>query len=128
MPNEHYELQILLTSGDDFAEKAVLAVATALAAAAHGIPVAFVMAMRGAQWCAASVGNDASVDGYPPMGELVEMLIEAGGAVQGCNSCVEQFCPAPKGEDGLKVLRSGITRVGLNEITLRMTSVQTVTF
>jgi predicted peroxiredoxin len=128
-PNEHeLDLQLLLTSGPEAPERAVLALAAALSAAHSKIRARVVLAMRGAIWAAEREGNVESVAGYPPVGELIAMIVEDGGSVVGCSSCIDQFCPAPIGDDGLKILRGGITREGLSAITIRMTQVPTVTF
>ena len=126
--SESYELQVVVTCGVDHVERAVLGFATALSAAAHDIPVVLVLAMLGARWAAESEGNEPLVPGYPPIAELIALIDDAGGVVQGCSSCVDQYCPAPVGEDGQKILRKGVTRVGLSVMTERMVDTSTVTF
>ncbi len=123
-----FDLQILISTGASAPEKVVLGLASALAAVHSELKTCVVLAMRGAEWAAESVGNEAEVPGYPPIAELIEGVQEAGGSVLGCSSCIDQYCPAPTGDDGLKVLREGIGRVGLSEVTLRMVQVPTVTF
>jgi len=123
-----YELQIIINSGPELPEKAMLGFAAALSAASSGVSVTTVLAMRGAAWAAESMGNEISVPGYPSVGEMIALIMESGGTVRGCSSCVDQYCPAPRGEDGEKVLREGIVRVGLNVVTLRMLETPTVTF
>ena len=83
--------------------------------------------MRGAIWAADCQGNESTVPGYPPMGELIALVQEDGGTVLGCSSCIDQYCPAPVGDDGHKVLRAGIERVGLGTVTIRMADVHTQT-
>lgn len=126
--DEKYDLQIVLCSGPESPEKATLAVASGLSGVHSGLRVKIVLAMRGAVWAAASEGNSELVHGYPSMGELMEDFMEEGGVVFGCSSCIDQYCPAPRDDDGKKVLRKGIDRVGLSLVTLRMTDTPTVTF
>jgi predicted peroxiredoxin len=121
-------LQIILSSGQQSPEKAVLAIAAALSAAHSGIDVSLVMAMRGAEWAAPSVGNDTAVDGYPPVATLLSELADGGGQVLACSSCVDQYCPALVGTDGEKVLRTEIKRIGLSVVAIRMAEWPTVTF
>lgn len=125
---ERYDLQILIISGPEAPEKAVLGLATALSALHSALSVKVVFAMRGAIWCAASEGNSRLVSGYPPIGELIATLLEEGAAVRGCSSCVDQYCPAERDSDGRRKLRPGLELVGLSVMTLRMTDTSTVTF
>ena len=121
-------LQIILCSGLEAPHRAVFAFMAALSAAASGLRVSLVLTMSGACWASTAIGNDPLLPGYPSPAEYLENLQELGGLVEGCSTCVENFCPAPLGEDGLKVLRPGISRVGLTEVTLRMPKVRTVSF
>lgn len=122
------DLQILVISGPEAPEKAVLGLAAALSALHSDMRVKLVFAMRGAVWCAETEGNAALVPGYPPIGELIAMLQAEGARVCGCSSCVDQYCPAPCDPHGMKVLRTGIERVGLSVVTLHMAHTPTVTF
>lgn len=126
--HDKYDLQVVITSGPELPEKAVIGFATALSAATSGVTVTTVLAMRGAVWAAECQGTEISVEGYPCVGELIELIEESGGTVRGCSSCVDQYCPAPLDEKGDKILRKGIERVGLNVVTLRMLDTPTVTF
>ena len=126
--SEAYDLQILVMSGPEAPEKAVLGLAAALSALHSDMRVKVVFAMRGAIWCAESEGNAPLVAGYPPIGELIGMLLGEGAHVYGCSSCVDQYCPAPRDSAGHKVLRSGVGRIGLSVVTLRMADTSTVTF
>lgn len=123
-----FALQVILTTGPEAPEKATLAFASALSACHSDLRASVVLAMRGAIWAAHSEGNEELVPGYPPIGELIELVHEAGGKVLGCSSCIDQYCPAPVGDDGMKILRDGIDRIGLTEVTLRMAGTPTVTF
>jgi predicted peroxiredoxin len=126
--DEEFGLQILIISGAEAPEKAVLGLATALSAVHSDVKVKVLFAMRGALWCAPAEGNSLLVPGYPPVGELIATLIEEGVSVAGCSSCIEQYCPAERDESGRAKLRPGIGTEGLSVITLRMTHCPTVTF
>jgi predicted peroxiredoxin len=123
-----YDLQIVIISGPAEPEKVVLGLAAALTALHSGLAVRVVFAMRGATWCAASEGNAPLVSGYPPIGDLIDEVLGEGAGVFGCSSCIDQYCPAPLGDDGHKVLRRGVDRAGLSVVTLAMTDTPTVTF
>ncbi|MEM9696897.1 MAG: DsrE family protein [Myxococcota bacterium] len=125
---ESLDLQILIVSGPEAPEKAVLGLAAALSAVHSAMAVRVVFAMRGAVWCAATEGNSVLVPGYPPIGELIANLVEEGVAVRGCSSCVDQYCPAERDDAGLIKLRAGIGYEGLSAVTLMMSSTNTVTF
>lgn len=128
MPAGEDAIQILISSGTDAPEKVVLGLATALCAVHSGIAVRLVFAMRGAVWCSPTRGNDQRVPGYPPIGTMIDELVEEGAQVYGCSSCIDQYCPSPMGQDGLKVLRQGMDRIGLTRVTIDMVSISTVTF
>jgi predicted peroxiredoxin len=123
--SEEYDLQFIVASGPRDVQRAVFAFAAALAAAHSGSRVVVALTMQGAHWAADSEGKEAMVHGFPPVAELIEMVQEAGAKVEACSTCIENYCPAPVGEDGLKVLGYGITRVGLGLIAMRMTHIPT---
>lgn len=126
--DKKYDLQILIISGPGAPEKVVLGLAAALSAVHTDYAVKVVFAMRGATWCAGTEGNAQLVAGYPPIGDLIDELVEAGVDVYGCSSCIDQYCPAPLTEVGEKALRKGVGRVGLSVVTMMMTHTPTVTF
>ncbi|MCA9620986.1 MAG: DsrE family protein [Myxococcales bacterium] len=122
------QLQLILATGPETPERAVLALGAALSAAHSGTQVSVVLAMRGAAWASPLVGDDNTLEGYPTVASLIAEVLDAGAEVLGCSSCIDRFCPAPLGADGQKVLRAGIARVGLSLVAMRMTERATVTF
>lgn len=122
------DLQILVCSGPEQIQRAVLGFASALAAASSGSNVILALSMHGAHWAAASEGHEVGVPGFPPIAELIVHLAEAGARLQACTTCIENYCPSAVGPDGLKVLRPPFERVGLGIIAMRMASARTVLF
>ena len=125
MSEKQFDLQFVIASGPTKGERAVFGFATALAAAHSGSRVAVALTMHGAFWAADTSGREETVHGFPPIAELIEMIQEAGGKVEACATCVDNYCPCPMGSDGLKQLGFGIERVGLGVIAMRMSEIPT---
>lgn len=123
--SQKYDLQFIVASGPESPERATFAFAAALAAAHSGSKVAIALTMRGAHWAGPESGKDELVHGFHPIAELIEMIQEAGGVVEACSTCVDNFCPSRVGADGLKELGHGIIRVGLGVISMRMADTPT---
>ena len=121
-------LQVIIVSGPEAPERATLGMAAALSACHSDYETHVVLAMRGAIWAAETEGNSPLVPGYPPMGEMIALVHDAGGTVLGCSSCIHQYCPAPTGDDGQKILRKGIALIGLTQVTMNAIEVSTLTF
>ena len=122
------DLQILVCSGPEDVQRAVLGFASALAAVASGSHVVVALSMHGAHWAADSEGREEGVHGFPPIHDLIEQIAEAGGRLEACATCIENYCPSPVGPDGLKILRAPFVRVGLGIIAMRMAATRTVLF
>ncbi len=123
---QEHEVQVVVLSGPESAERAIFGFSTALAAAASGVSVRVVLSMYGAYWAAASTGEAVSITDFPPVAELLEQLRELNVPLEACSTCIENYCPSPFDESGLRVLRAGIERVGLGIVAMRMASCNTV--
>ena len=126
--SDDLELQILILAGPDSAPRAAMGLNAALSAATSDLRVRVVLTMQGAHWAGTNTGTETPIPGHLSIGQLIDEVLAAGGEVRGCSSCVDQFCPAPRGDDGLKVLRPGIELIGLTVMTLHMAQVPTVSF
>lgn len=122
------DLQIIISSGTGNVHQVVLGFSSALTAAQMGSSVTVVFSMLGAHWVSDSVGHDNPVPGFPSIAELKELLIESGVTLEACSTCIENYCPAPLGLDGKRILPDSVTRVGLGLIASRMATVNTVVF
>ena len=123
--SEH-EVQVVILSGPESAERAVFGFSSALAAAASGVSVRVVLSMYGAYWAASTTGQGVSVTDFPPVAELLEQLAELKVPLEACSTCVDNFCPSPLDDHGLRVLRHGIVRIGLGVVAMRMASANTI--
>jgi len=122
------DLQIIISSGTGNVHQVVLGFSAALAAAQMGTNVTIVFSMLGAHWASDTVGHDNPVPGFPSIAELKILLVESGVCLEACSTCIDNYCPVPLGQDGKRILPSGITRVGLGLIASRMATVNTVVF
>lgn len=120
-----FDVQFVIASGPTQGERAVFGFAAALAAAHSGSRVAVALTMHGAFWAAETSGTEETVHGFPPIAELIAMIQEAGGKVEACATCVDNYCPCPLNADGTKQLGYGIERVGLGVIAMRMSDIPT---
>lgn len=119
------DLQIVILSGPQDTPRATFGLAAALAAAASGIEVAVVLSMHGAYWAAPDASH-LQVPQFPAIDELIEELLDAEVPVLACSTCVDNYCPSPRGEDGLRLLRPRLERVGLGLVAIRMSQIRTV--
>jgi predicted peroxiredoxin len=124
--DEKAGLQIIICSGPQEANRAILGFAAALAARACGMSVTLFLVMDGAQWALSSEGNEVQAPGFQPVAQLLESILAAGGRIEVCSNCVEGACGAPP-ESGSQ-LRPGIVFGGLAAVAIRMGQVPTVTF
>ncbi|MCA9715062.1 MAG: DsrE family protein [Myxococcales bacterium] len=120
------ELQIVLLSGPEDIQRATFGMASALAAASSGITVAVVLSMRGAYWAAPHASQGTSVPEFPTVETLMHELHALDVPILACSSCVDNYCPSPVNGDGLRTLRSGVERVGLGLVAIRMASARTI--
>jgi len=120
------DLQVVVLSGPGDVQRAVFGLSSALAAQASGVQTTVVFSMHGAHWASPTTGYEHAVPEFPPIAELLANLQEVGGRIEGCSTCLENYCPSLVGEDGLKELREGVVRVGLGLVAIRMASVRTI--
>lgn len=85
-------MQVMIASGPEMEERAVLGMAYALAAAVSEMEVVVFFTMKGAAWTDSNQGTVSKVNGFYSIGEYWDMLLEAGAIMEGCSSCVENYC------------------------------------
>lgn len=125
MQQEEYQLQVIIASGDDQAERAVLGFAFALAAASTGSRVVLFFTMNGAQWTNESLGGEGIVNGFESINTYWQLLTELGAVFEGCTTCVENYCHS---QDNRCSLRKNVVLAGLSTASIRGLSVPTVVF
>lgn len=119
------QLQVIIASGPEQEEKALVAMAFALAAAAANTDVIVFFTMSGAAWLDVKMGNEKPVPGFESIGNYWAMLLEQGARLEGCHSCVDNYCRACQNDC---TLREGYQLSGLSTAAMRAASIQTVTF
>jgi predicted peroxiredoxin len=119
------QLQVIVASGPESVEKALVAMAFALAAAAAQTEVTVFFTMNGAAWLDVEKGNDKPVHGFESIGNYWQMLLDLGARLEGCHSCVDNYC---RSCENTCTLREGYHLSGLSTAAMRATTVQTVTF
>ncbi len=123
---QEQEVQVVILSGPESAERAIFGFSTALAAAASGVSVRVVLSMYGAYWAAESTGEAVSITDFPPIAELLEQLRELNVPLEACSTCIENYCPSAFDDSGLRLLRPGVERVGLGIVSMRMACGNTI--
>ncbi|MBF0289304.1 MAG: DsrE family protein [SAR324 cluster bacterium] len=120
------DLQIIIASGLRDIHRAVLGFATALASAVSDVKVIVFLTMEGAVWADENEGNTVQVEGFETISKYISLLQEANIQIEACSSCIKNFCPAMKKEDGK--MREGIILSGLSTAAIRTSEVRTVVF
>jgi predicted peroxiredoxin len=123
-----YGLQIIITHGTDSPSKAILGLAMALSAVASDTRVVVFFTMKGAQWVDPNVGEFKPEPNFNSSEEYIEALLDSGVTMEGCTSCVEQYCPHLRNADGHYQMREGVIFNGLSTATIRATSIPTLIF
>jgi len=125
MQPDDFQLQVIIASGNEQTEKAVLGFAFALAAASTGSRVVLFFTMNGAQWTDEALGGDSIVNGFETINTYWELLTELNAVFEGCTSCVENYCHS---QDNRCLLRKNMVLAGLSTASIRALSVPTVVF
>jgi predicted peroxiredoxin len=119
------KLQIIITSGSDDAQRAVLGFATAVSAAISNTKVYVFLAMHGASWANENTGNEVIVPGFSSISEYIEILQENDVSIEVCSTCVDNMCMMSAGGNKL---RKGVKLAGIMTMTFRINECATVTF
>lgn len=126
--NKEYSIQIIITSGMEAPEKAVLGLAMALSNAVIDLPVVVFFTMKGAMWADRSHGNEVAVNKFDTIAHYLDMLNDYGVRLEACTTCVENCCPATLHPDTQHPMRDGFVLAGLSTAALRATQIPTVVF
>lgn len=118
----------LVSDNSDGGKRATLAFTAATCAAAMDKRVIIFMVGDGAHW--AYEGRTAHVQqhGFPPLGELLDCLIEMGGEMYVCPTC-DEVCSVPSDEEADNFRRhQTIQPRGMSAILSDMTDGRSATF
>jgi predicted peroxiredoxin len=129
MKNEKLnELQIIITSGPEALNRAVLGFAFALSAVTCGIKVTIILALRGTAWLNRDIPAAAQcVNGFQPISDYMDMLDDYGVVIRLCSSCAEDNCIL----DGVREnTTAAVCYVGMTEVAVKTANgtAQTVVF
>jgi predicted peroxiredoxin len=127
--DSEYQLQVIIASGPDQAQRAILGLSMAASASAAGVRVAIFFAMAGAQLLNATNCSQILVAGFPSVAEFVKILIDSDGAVEYCPNCVDGECAVGFSD---KLIKTEVCQLakpgGMSAFALRMASSSTVVF
>jgi predicted peroxiredoxin len=126
--NDPAELQIIINSGPEDAQRATLGFAAAAAACACGTQVTIFLAMNGARWSLESEGNESAVPGFEPIAKMIAFIQSAGGRIEVCSTCWEGACSDIIEGKRNSPKRDDIRPQGLTAVALSMIKVPTVVF
>ncbi len=119
------ELQIVITSGKEAPQKALLGFVWALSAATIGTNVTLFFTMNGAIWTDSDEGNEIYQPGFESIDTYWQMLTEAGAIFEGCTSCVKSYCERKPVKC---TVRPNVIESGLSTAAIRGSSVTTLIF
>jgi predicted peroxiredoxin len=128
MNQQPYELQVMIASGHEALDRAVLGFAFALSAVTSGVNVIIILTLQGKVWAEKDVpAARQSVNGFKSIGDYINILEDNGAVVRLCSSCVECDCPLP---DKNKDTTTASSYVGLTEVAIKTmnSNTQTVVF
>jgi predicted peroxiredoxin len=119
-------VQIVVTAGPREAQKALLGLRAALAAAACGLVTDVFLTLEATDWAC----RDRAIDGAGPIQDAIDQLQSLGAAVTVCSSCAADRCGKVEVEGAVAVAtRTGIELVGMTTLMARLAAgVPTITF
>ena len=119
-------VQVVVTAGPREAQKAMLGLRAALAAAASGLVTDVFLTLEATDWAC----RDRTIDGAAPIHDLLDQLQSLGAAVTVCSACAVDRCGEAEVEGAVAVAtRTGIELVGLTTLMARLAAgVPTITF
>ena len=121
-------MQILISSGPENVERAVLGFSLAAAAVCAGTQVLLFLVMDGARWALKSEGNKVDVPGFQPISELIDAIQTGGGTIEVCSNCAQGTdCSVLQGQLRDQ-MRPGIVTGGLVKVATRIGMIPTVAF
>ena len=110
-------LQVLIVSGPEALDRAVLGFAFALSATTCGAQVTVVLALEGTRWMNENLpAARQTVNGFASIADYLALLAESGAVVRLCSSCVEACCTAGHRSEAS---HAAVSYAGLTELTLR---------
>lgn len=128
MANNETLVILLATGNEDGGKRATLAFTAATCAAAMDKRTVMFMVGDGAHW--AYQGRTAGVkqNGFPPLAELMDCLIEMGGEMYVCSTC-DGVCSVPSDDEAEDFRRHpAIQPRGMSAVLSDMTDGRSVTF
>ena len=112
---QQYELQVLIASGPEAVDRAVLGFALAVSAASSGIKVTVILALKGIAWAQQNIrAAKQKVNGFSSIEDYVNILGDSGAVIRLCSSCVENNCKLDKKESAQTSSYVGLTEVAIN--------------
>jgi predicted peroxiredoxin len=120
-----YELQILIASGTEDLDRAVLGFAFAVSAATSGVNVTIILVMQGKIWADKdNPSAEQAVNGFQSVRSYMNILEDNGAVFRLCSSCVEDNFTLPDDSRYTAVVSSC---VGLTEVAIKTTNSNTKT-
>jgi predicted peroxiredoxin len=122
------ELQVMITSGPEALDRAVLGFAFALSAVSCGIKVSIILALQGTAWLNRDIpAAGQHVNGFQPISDYMDMLEDYGAVIRLCSSCAEDNCML--GDAGENTA-TAVCCVGMTEVAVKTVNgtAQTVVF
>ncbi len=123
-----YELQVIIASGPEALDRAVLGFAFAVSAATSGVNVTIILTLKGMVWAEKNIPEaDQAVNGFQSVRSYMDILEDNGAVFRLCSSCVEDSFTLP--DDNRYTATIG-SCVGLTEVAIKTTNgnTQTVVF
>ncbi|MCC9601261.1 DsrE family protein [Stieleria sp. JC731] len=98
MSKTNERVVIVLTSGkSDNGKNATMAFSCGLASIAIGRPTTVFLTSDGAVWGYQGSSSGIAVQGFPPLSELIEQYVDAGGEIMLCSVCHTTCSVGPPG-------------------------------
>jgi len=122
------ELQVVIASGPEAIDRAVLGFAFALSAVTSDIKVSIILALEGTAWMDRDIpAAEQSINGFQPIRDYMNILEDYDVVIRLCSSCVENNCALA---DACKSTATTVSYVGMTEVAIKTANgtAQTVVF
>ncbi|MCC9658932.1 DsrE family protein [Rhodopirellula halodulae] len=128
-PSVNERVVVTLTSGkEDNGKNATMAFSCGLASLSLGKPTTIFLTSDGAVWGYQGTAQGIAVQGFPPLSELIDQYLEAGGEVILCSVCHTTCSVGPPGGGPPVKKLPGIVIGGFTTVVDRAIGGTTISF
>jgi len=123
-----YYTVILASGSEDGGKRATLALSMGCTALSMDLDTRLFLVGDGSFWAYEGHTHGMQVDGFPPLDELLENVLDFGGNIAVCSTCDHALCFAPGAAGAMLRRRPGVQIQGMATVMEHLLKGRAVTF